>query len=175
MLPSPLHPAVVHFPIVFAVLLPLAALLALWAIRRGSAPLRAWAFPLALAAGLTGSAWVALQTGEAEEERVEAFVAEAAIHEHEEAAERFLLFAGVLTLVAGAGLLTGTVGSAARLVATAGTVVVLLAGVQVGRAGGELVYEHGAAQAYVSPSTPSPYMESGIASDGEREHEDDDR
>lgn len=169
MLPTPLHPAVVHFPIVFAVLLPVAALLALWAIRRGAAPLRAWAFPVALAVGLTGSAWVALQTGEAEEERVEAYVGEAAIHEHEEAAERFLLFAGIVTLVGGVGLLSGAVGTAARLVATAGTAVVLLAGVQVGRAGGELVYEHGAAQAYVSGSASSPYVESG----GEREHEGD--
>jgi uncharacterized membrane protein len=161
MLPSPLHPAVVHFPIVFSVLLPLAAIGALWFIRKGSAPLRAWAFPMALAVGLTGSAWVALQTGEAEEERVEAFVAEAAIHEHEEAAERFLLVAGVVTLVAGAGLLSGMFGSAARLVATAGTAVVLLAGVQVGHAGGELVYEHGAAQAYVSGAAPPASLEMG--------------
>jgi hypothetical protein len=171
MLPSPLHPAVVHFPIVFAVLLPLAALGALWAIRKGSAPVRAWAFPMALAVGLTGSAWVALQTGEAEEERVEAFVAEAAIHEHEEAAERFLLVAGVVTLVAGAGLLTGVFGSAARIVATAGTVGVLLAGVQVGRAGGELVYEHGAAQAYVNDAATPAFMEMGEA----WEHGGDDR
>ena len=169
MLPSPLHPAVVHFPIVFSVLLPLAALLALWAIREGAVPLKAWAFPLALAVGLTGSAWVALQSGEAEEERVEAYVAEAAIHEHEEAAERFLLLAGVVTLLAGVGLVRGSVGTAARIVTTAGTAVVLLAGVQVGRAGGELVYEHGAAQAYVSGSAPSHFMESG----GEREDEDD--
>jgi hypothetical protein len=167
MLPSPLHPAVVHFPIVFAVLLPLAALGALWAVRKGSAPLRAWAFPVAIAVGLTASAWVALQTGEAEEERVEAFVAETAIHEHEEAAERFLLAAGVVTLVAGAGLLSGVFGSAARLVATAGTVVVLLAGVQVGRAGGELVYQHGAAQAYASDAARPTFMPLG----GEREHE----
>ena len=168
MLPTPLHPAVVHFPIVFAALLPVAALLALLAIRRGTAPLRAWAFPMALAVGLTGSAWVALETGEAEEERVEAYVAESAIHEHEEAAERFLLVAGVVTLLGGVGLLSGTVGSAARLVATAGTALVLLAGVQVGRAGGELVYEHGAAQAYVSASAASPYVASGR----EHEHED---
>jgi hypothetical protein len=167
MLPSPLHPAVVHFPIVFAVLLPIAALFALWGIRKGVAPLRAWAFPLALAVGLTGSAWVALQTGEAEEERVEAYVAEAAIHDHEEAAERFLLVAGVVTLIAGAGLLSGVFGSAARIVATAGAALVLLTGVQVGRAGGELVYEHGAAQAYVSGNASPTYLQS---EDDEREH-----
>jgi len=153
MLPSPLHPAIVHFPIVFAVLLPLVAIAALVAIRRGARPLRAWALPLAVSMALSASAWVALETGEAEEDRVEAFVGEAAIHEHEEAAERFLLFAGVVTLVAGLGLASGTVGTAARLVATVGTVVVLATGVQVGKAGGELVYEHGAAQAYVGASS----------------------
>jgi len=156
-LPTPLHPAIVHFPIVFSVLLPMAALLALWAIRRGSAPRRAWAFPLAIAVALTASAWVALETGEGEEERVEAVVAESAIHEHEEAAERFLLFAGVVTLVAGVGLFAGSLGTAARVVATAGTLLVLAAGVQVGRAGGALVYEHGAAQAYVGASAPDGY------------------
>lgn len=160
MLPSPLHPVVVHFPIVFAVLLPFAALFALWVIRKGAAPLRAWALPLAIAVALTGTAWVAIQTGEAEEERVEAYVGEPAIHEHEEAAERFLLVAGVVTLVAGAGLLSGVLGYASRIVATAGAALVLLAGVQVGRAGGELVYEHGAAQAYVSGPAASADMRS---------------
>jgi uncharacterized membrane protein YphA (DoxX/SURF4 family) len=113
---------------------------------------------VAVALALTVSGWVALQTGEAEEDRVEAFVGEAAIHEHEEAAERFLLFAGVVTLVAGVGLLSGAVGTAARVVATAGTAVVLAAGVQVGSAGGKLVYEHGAAQAYMSAPVPSPHL-----------------
>ncbi len=150
MLPEPLHPVVVHFPMVLVVLLPISSVVALWAIRRGAAPLRAWAIPAAFALALAGSAWLAVETGEAEEEKVEAFVAEAAIHEHEEAAERFLLLAGVLALVTGAGLLGGVAGRAARLVASAGTLVVLAAGIQVGAAGGALVYEHGAAQAYVN-------------------------
>jgi hypothetical protein len=156
MLPVPLHPAVVHFPIVLAVLLPISAVVAVWAIRRGAAPLRAWAVPAALAVALTGSAWVALETGESEEDRVEAFVPEAAIHEHEEAAERFLLFSGVVALVAGLGLVPGAVGAGARLVASGGTLVVVIAAVQVGAAGGELVYEYGAAQAYTAPAgTPA--------------------
>jgi len=148
MLPDPLHPAVVHFPLALAVLLPLSAVVALWAIRRGARPLSAWAVPFALAVLLTGSAWLALETGEREEEAVEAVVAESALEEHEEAAERFLLFAGALTLVAGMGLAGGTLGSAARILATAGTVGVLVAGISVGARGGELVYVHGAASAY---------------------------
>lgn len=149
MLPNPLHPAVVHFPMVFAVLLPISTVLALWAIRRGTRPLRAWAVPVALAMALTASSWVALETGEAQEDRVEAIVGEAPLHAHEEAAERFLVLSGIVMLVAAAGLVGGTLGSASRLVATLGSVVILAAGIQVGAAGGELVYRYGAAQAYV--------------------------
>ena len=54
MLPNPLHPAVVHFPMVFAVLLPISAALAMWAIQRGTKPLRAWAVPVAFALAAQG-------------------------------------------------------------------------------------------------------------------------
>ena len=170
MVPDPLHPAVVHLPMALAVLLPFAAAAALWAIHRCARPLHAWGVPLALAVLLTGSAWLALETGEQEEERVEAVVAESAIHEHEEAAERFLLLAGVLTLVSGVGLAGGTLGSAARLLATAGTIAVLAAGVQVGARGGELIYVHGAAAAYVDP--PSDTV---LPADRRERHDDDAR
>lgn len=148
MIPDPLHPVVVHLPMALAVLLPLSAVAALVAIHRGARALHAWVVPVAFALLLTGSAWVALETGEEEEERVEAVVPDGALHEHEEAAERFLVLAGVLTLLTGAGLAGGTVGSAARVLATVGTVGVLAAGIQVGHLGGELVYVHGAASAY---------------------------
>jgi uncharacterized membrane protein len=169
MIPDPLHPAVVHFPIVFAVVLPVVVVGALWAIRRGARLRAAWALPLALSAGLLLASFVAVRTGEADEDRVENVVDEAAIHEHEEAAERFLLLSGVLLAVTGLGLVGGTVGSAARLLATAGSVVVLIAGVQVGRAGGELVYEHGAASAYVQPGQNQP----AAVSRASRERDDD--
>ena len=105
MLPDPLHPAVVHLPIALALLVPLAALVGLLVIARGLTPGRAWAPVLLLQALLVGSAWLALETGENEEERVERVVAERHIEAHEEAAERFLLMAG-LGLVASALLLS---------------------------------------------------------------------
>src|SRR5512134_1820528 len=86
MLPSPLHPAVVHFPIVLVFLLPVAALAALWAIHRGSRPLRAWLVPTGVAAALALSSWVAVETGEQQEDKAEAAVSESLIHSHEEAA-----------------------------------------------------------------------------------------
>lgn len=166
----PLHPMVVHFPIALVVLLPLVALGALLLIRRGAVARRTWAVPVVFAGALAASSWVALQTGEQEEDRVEAVVSEAAIHAHEEAGERFLVLSGVLFAVAAAGLIGGTVGTAARLASTVGAAALIVAGVQVGHAGGELVYRHGAAAAYVDGNGVDVPMEAA----GRAEHDDDD-
>ena len=148
----PLHPLVVHFPIVLVVLLPISVVVALWAVRKGATARRVWALPLAFAAALTLSAWVAVQTGESQEDRVEDVVGERVLHGHEEAAERFLVLSGVLLLVATVGLARGTVGRAARLVTAVGAVGLVVAGAQVGHSGGTLVYRHGAASAYANPT-----------------------
>jgi uncharacterized membrane protein len=149
-LPDPLHPAIVHFPIVLAILLPIVSGAALWAVRRGAAPIRAWGIAAATAAALTISAWLAVETGEAQEERVERVVPEQVLDRHAEAAERFAVLAGVLLLVSGVGLAGGRVGRAARMVATVGSLGLAGAGVQVGHTGGKLVYQHGAASAYAT-------------------------
>ena len=151
----PMHPVVVHFPVVFALLLPIAVVIALAVIRKGAAARRIWSVPLAFAVALTVSAWVATQTGESQEDRVERVVTRDALHGHEEAAERFLVLSGVLTLVAIAGLAPGTIGRAARVITAAGAVGVLAAGAQVGHSGGLLVYRHGAASAYTTRSNTS--------------------
>ena len=148
----PLHPLVVHFPIVLVMLLPIPIVIALWIIRKGTTPRRVWSVPLALAAALALSAWVATQTGESQEDKVERVVARGALHGHEEAAERFLVLSGVLVLVTAAGLARGNVGRAARLVSAAGALGLVVAGVQVGHSGGTLVYREGAARAYTDPS-----------------------
>ena len=108
----PMHPLLVHFPIVLAVLLPIAAIMGIVLIRRGVRVRAAWTLPVVLAAALWGSAFAATQTGEAEEDRVERVVGEAPLHSHEEAAERFLLFSAVVTVVTLAGYAPRTIGSA---------------------------------------------------------------
>ncbi len=162
MLPNPLHPAIVHFPIVLVVLLPFFALGALWAIRHGASIRRAWLLPTAVAAALTLSALIALRTGKAQGERVERVVPERVVDAHEEAAERFLVLSGVLLVVAGAGLAGGVVGRAARLVSTVGALGLIVAGVQVGKSGGELDYKHGAASIYAgAPATTASAVAEG--------------
>jgi uncharacterized membrane protein len=148
MFPDPLHPALVHFPIVFAVLLPVVAIGVLWATRSGVVQKRAWGLVVALAAALVLASWAAVQTGEQQEERVEKVVAETALETHEEAAELFLLLTWAALVAAAAGITPGVIGSSARIVCVVLALVVLAAGWRVGGSGGELVYRHGAAQAY---------------------------
>ncbi len=151
MLPDPLHPAVVHFPIVLAVLLPIAALVVLLLIRRGGNPKTLWSVVVVGSAMLAGSAWLALQTGEGQEEKVESVVPDQALDTHEEAADRLLVLSFLVLGVGMVGLARGRVGAIARVVATAGAIGVLPASYSVGHSGGELVWVHGAASAYVSP------------------------
>jgi uncharacterized membrane protein len=149
----PLHPVVVHFPIVLAVLLPISAIWALWAIRKGTTPLRAWSVPAAMAVALALSALAAVKTGEAQDERVERVVAEQPLETHEEAAETFLALSSGLALLVAAGLVRGRAGGIARMLGTAGAVGLVAVAVYVGHSGGKLVYQYGAASAYATPDS----------------------
>jgi uncharacterized membrane protein len=149
MLPDPLHPALVHFPIVLALLAPLLAAGFFWAIRTGRFPARAWIAVVVFQAVLFGSAWLTAETGEEEEERVERVVAEDPIEEHEEAAEWFIWITAVTLPFAAAGVLSGGPATGARVLTIVGTLVAAAAVAQVGHTGGLLVYEHGAALAYL--------------------------
>ena len=160
-LPDPLHPAVVHLPIAFAILMPVLGILCILSIRKGFLPPQSWAGVVLVQALLSASAWLALETGHDQEERVERVVAERHIHDHEEAAERFLALAGLALLVTAAGLLPRRAGAIGRVASVLTSLVVLAAGLWVGHSGGALVYRHGAASAYVggepeSHPTPEP-------------------
>ena len=169
MIPDPLHPAVVHFPIVLALLAPILAATAFWAIHSGRATRRSWVGIVVLQAALVGVTWAATETGEREEERVERVVAERHIEAHEEAAERFLLLTALVLPLAGAGLLRGPIGTVNRALAMALSAAALLAAASAGHSGGELVYRHGAAAAYATPDPGAT-----LADSRESVHEEDD-
>ncbi len=152
------HPKVVHLPMALAVLVPLVSGGALFAWWRGWFDRRVWVIVLLLQAALVGSGFIAMNTGEAEEERVEEIVAEQYIESHEEAAEAFV-WASVAVLVLmllPMVLPEGRARTAAALGACLGTLLVFGLGFKAGEAGGRLVYEHGAAQAYVVPGGALP-------------------
>jgi uncharacterized membrane protein len=146
------HPKVVHVPMALAVLMPLVTVGVLFAWWRGWLDRRVWVIVVLMQVALVGSGLVAMNSGEAEEERVEEIVAERYIESHEEAAELFVWVSAIvlalmiLPLVLPEGPLRNT-GAAGALL---GTLVVFGLGYRTGEAGGRLVYEHGAAQAYVT-------------------------
>ncbi len=153
MLPDPLHPAVVHLPIALAILVPILGIVGIPLIQTRFLPPRTWGVIVLLQVLLLASGWLALETGEEQEERVERVVAERHIEAHEEAAERFLLLGGLGLLALSAGLLPGRNGAAGRVLGTLAALGVLAAGTSVGHSGGELVYVHGAASAYLDAPT----------------------
>lgn len=155
---TPLHPLIVHLPMALAVLMPLVAggmLLAWW---RGYFRKRTWSIVCLLQAAMLASSLVAMRTGEDDEERVEQVVAEAAIEQHEEAAELFTWGSGLLLVVSLMPLLLRSQGKAraAGLLTVGGTLVMLGLGYNVGSAGGELVYKHGAAAAFTATDQGTP-------------------
>ncbi len=169
-MPHPLHPAIVHFPLVLAVLIPFVVAFALLVIARGASPRSAWSLVLAVAAGLALSAWVAVETGEDQSETVEAVVPGAAIEQHEEAAETLLISSLVLLVIVAAGVAPKRLGKVARVVAAPASLVLLVMAFGVGDSGGQLVYTHGAASAYTDArpggGEATPFFRRGDDDDG---------
>jgi uncharacterized membrane protein len=174
----PLHPAIVHIPLGLAVVIPLVALVMVWAVYRGKLPSRAFALVLGLQAIVVGAGFVAMNTGEADEERVERVVPESAIEEHEEAGELFVWVSVVTLVLAGLATFTRKRASTSLMLATA-TAGILAAGLglRAGHEGGELVYVHGAASAHTqagSSARAGPAESHGDEGDDDDDDDDDD-
>jgi uncharacterized membrane protein len=145
----PLHPVVVHFPIVLGVLLPFVGLLAWWAIKKEVVPQKIWLVVPALALVFTLSSVVAVELGEKDEDKVEKFIAEDVIEEHEEAGEAIPWVAGTL-LVLSIGTLLRKNSHHLRLAVAVISLVAIVPLVNAGHTGGKLVYQYGAANAHLS-------------------------
>ncbi len=154
----PLHPIVVHFPMALALLTPLLACWLLVRSWRVNSLRRDWTVVFVLCALMLISSFFAVRSGEDEEETVERVVAEELIEEHEEAAEIFAWSTGFLLMVGALPLILRD--EKKRRIAAClflvSSLIILGLGYRVGSAGGELVYQHGAAAAYTKgASNPS--------------------
>jgi len=149
----PLHPMFVHLPIGLSMLMPFVIGGFAVAMSRGLIARKAFVVVLVLQSILVVSGFIALRTGEAEEERVEAVVPHEALEHHEHDAKRFVASAfGVLVL--GVLVVIAKRESLARglaLVTAIGALGSAFMALDAGHHGGELVYEHGAADAYRAP------------------------
>jgi hypothetical protein len=139
----------VHLPLALALLTPLVAAVAVWAFWTGHIGRRAWAAVAVLQVLLVLTALVAMKTGERDEDRVEAVVPEAAIHQHEEYAEQFTWTAAAVLGLAMV-VFVPAAGRSFALLTLLGTIAVAGMALRVGHAGGQLVYVHNAGAAYAS-------------------------
>jgi len=145
MIPDPLHPAVVHFPIVLILLGAVVAVVAVF--------LRRWHLPMLAAivlVGGAGGALVATWTGEEEAEMAGEISepADALLEEHEEWGEwtRNVAIVAALLAVAAAGVGLTRHLRVARGIGVATALVAVVAAYSVGMTGhygGLLVYKHG--------------------------------
>lgn len=153
-MPTPLHPVLVHFPIVLGLALPVLALVAVIRVGLGVKPRRAWLPVLVLALLTVVSAFFTLRSGEAEEDRVERIVPHDAIELHDGNAERFLWLAVAVLAIGLGGLAGGRLGGALRGVTLVLALVLAAQLLWTAQTGGALVYEHGAASAYTGELPP---------------------
>ncbi len=146
----PLHPAVVHLPLGIVFLLPLVTILVGVLAVKSVWGKRSVLLLIAFHLLLVGSTYIALETGENEEDRVEKVVSESIIDGHEEKAEVFMIGTSLcLLLVIGLLLVPKAyLLKPGLLVIFAAQLILLFLAYQVGHSGGELVYVHGAARAY---------------------------
>jgi len=144
------HPKVVHLPIALSVLMPLVTACLVVGWWKGWFSPRTWIVAVVAQSMLFASGLVAESTGESQDHRVEQVVPKRFIEAHHEAAEAFLWSSGaVFAVMLGAAMASRRrSGLPLATAATLGTLVVLALGYRVGQAGGALVYEHGAAEAY---------------------------
>lgn len=171
-MPSPLHPAIVHFPIVLIVLGTLVTLPAAftprWHLR--------WIAAILLALGAAG-AGAALATGEEDGEAVEQVAGiDTVLDQHEQWADRTLGFsvvAAVCALVAaGATTHWPRFARGASLAGLGVAAAATFAVVQTGHYGGQLVYRHGAGVNLAS--TTSGGETKGTVPARAKRHDDDD-
>lgn len=178
----PLHPLVVHLPIVLGTCLPFIAIFLWWGIGKGHIQKNVWLVLTVLALIYSASAIVGSVTGEDDEDKVEKLVSEKVIEEHEEASEPVAWIAGGLAVVSLAGFLLKNPKHSrnAKLAFVVLSLVAILPLANAGHTGIELVYKYGAATAYLSKEVRTNLSsEKGMPlergeKDGEGEKEEDD-
>jgi uncharacterized membrane protein len=155
-IPDPLHPALVHFPIVLILLgTGLSILAVFW--RKGYVP----AFAAALLVMGALGAWAAVASGESDGGLVEntSAVVGTLLDAHETWAERTLTAAAIAAVIAVGSAALFRFPRAARGVAVAAALAAMVAAwtvYETGHRGGALVYQHGTGVKAALAATEKP-------------------
>jgi uncharacterized membrane protein len=149
----PFHPIIVHFPLALTFILPFLILIFALMIKKNKMSHQAWLIVVGLQVLTTVSGYVSLETGEDAEEVVERVVEKKFIHEHEERAEIFVgstVVALIISVVA--FFLRKELQFLVKLFVCLISLVSCFLAYRTGESGGELVYVHGGASAYLQQS-----------------------
>ena len=154
-MPDPLHPAIVHFPVVLIVLGCAAAWMAVF-VRKGNVP---WFAAVLLIMGAAG-AWVARETGKSDGGLLDNMSPqmEALLDSHQNWAGKTVLAATITALLAVTAVGLFRFPRLARSMAIVTAVAASIASwtvFQTGHRGGALVFEHGAGVHVSSPVNAS--------------------
>lgn len=146
----PVHALIVHIPMVITFILPFLIIAFAFMIKKHKMSSKGWLIIIGLQMAVVAGGYISLETGETEEHNVKKIVEKKIIHDHEEAAEIFV-GVSVLALVLSIGVffLRREIAFPVKLVIALITVVAGFLGFKTGELGGELVYKHGAANAYI--------------------------
>lgn len=165
---EPLHPALVHVPLGLAFVLPWVVAGVAVAIDRGVLPRRAWVLVALLQLLVVAGGAAALLSGFREEHAVDGFVSSRLVQRHEERAVTFLVASAmVLALITSVLAVPPRKVRMVTALAVAGSLGVAGLGLWTGKAGGELVYHHGAAAAY--RTTPEQTMAGKVVEESAKE------
>ncbi|HEY7725773.1 MAG TPA: DUF2231 domain-containing protein [Anaeromyxobacteraceae bacterium] len=146
---GPIHPWLVHLPLGLSLAVPLVAAGIALAVRRDLLPRRAWLVVAALQALVLAGSGAAFVSGERDTLRAERVISRRLVREHQKRAEAFLwATAAVLAASAATLFVQGRHLPALAGAAVVGSIAVAVLGIWAGMAGGELVYRHGAAEAF---------------------------
>lgn len=145
----PLHPSIVHLPLALTFILPAIVLIFAWAIHAGKMSKEMWFVVIGLQILVTSTGYIALETGETDEDKVAAITGKDIIHEHEESAEIFVGMT-VISLAAGiaAWFLKPEFQDKARFALILISLIPVFFAWQTGSLGGEIVYKHGGGSAH---------------------------
>lgn len=160
----PLHPVIVHLPIALTIILPFLILVFTFLIKSNKLSAQTWLVIIGLQLVTTVSGYVALETGENEEALVQKVVDKKLIHHHEESAEIFV-GSTVLALVLSVAVffLRRELQFPVHLIVCVISFISCYLVYETGGTGGELVYRHGAAGAYVKTEMiPPPSPNEGL-------------
>ena len=149
----PFHAMIIHFPLALTFIMPLLILVFAFMLRSNKMSHKAWLIIIGLQIMTTVTGYIALDSGEDEEQMVEKVVNKKFIHEHEEAAEIFVGATVVaLVLSIAAFFLKTELQFLAQMLVCLVSLISCYLAYNTGNLGGGLVYSHGAASAYVKGS-----------------------